>query len=533
MKDYDRDTFWNIDSLVPKTKKKNIRPIEKKRLVDYYVDEETDTNRADLSIGRIEGSNVIKRPTLDYAPRHDLIKRVVVEHIPDKVDFHSNFARAAHLYFDTVGGECEYVPFYSYMPRYPQLNDKQKKYYFYFREKVREGEYIKCDKSYLDLLAYEIINLPDIMSPNEGIEQLAGLWGAYRDRFAQIDESFATWVMDYSLLNQVECPIDKLSAFIYKILPKLPFKEFFLSDMRLDNDESVDALLYCLSDYAWQTGRYASEENKEIYRKHLIGAMRRVFSYLNEKKMLFGGCEVKRLERRAFVGATVSSVVKCNINIEYTPFNIGEDIRRIITQSVKYCENKLRMLMGVKSRLAIKGLDEVYKGIIDEYFRLLVERAKVLKERASRPEYEELYEAENNVISLDDAENIEKDSWITTARLVELEEDEELSTVEIPPLTAQTPLESVNVDEIQPTADAVLNGDTDIYVDFIKASLDSDYPRMKRIIDSSGKLIDTIVEEINDMFVSMIGDVIFDTNDDGYSIIEDYKEEIEDWLRKM
>lgn len=534
MKDYDRDTFWNIDSLVPKTKKHSVRPLEKKRLVDYFVDEDGDANNPNLSIDKIDNARVLKRETLDYSPRHSLIKRVIVEHIPDKVDFHANFTRAAHLYFDTAGDVCDYVPFYSYMPRYPQLNEKQKRYYFYFRDRVRVGEYPKCDKSYLDLLAYEIINLPDLMSADEGISQLIGLWCAYRDRFPMMDESFATWIADYCFIHQIDCPMDKLSGFIYKILSKLPFKEFFLSDIQLENDEGIDAILYCLSDYSWKSGRYANEENKEIYKKHLIGAMRRIIIHLNNKNALFDGDEVVTLERRAFQGATVSSIVKCKINVEYTPFVVKDEIRKIITNSVKYCENKLRMLMGVKSRLAIKGLDDEYKEIIDEYFRLLIERANQLKARAARPEYEELYEAENTVISFDDAESIERDSWITTARLVENVDEAFIEETDTSPDEIEKPeCEVVDLPCQKEEIITTTNDSDDILSNFVRAALKGDYQLMKNIALGSGELIDTIVERVNELFLSIIGDVIFENSDDGYSIIEDYKEDIENWLLTM
>ena len=45
--------------------------------------------------------------------------------------------------------------------------------------------------------------------------------------------------------------------------------------------------------------------------------------------------------------------------------------------------------------------------------------------------------------------------------------------------------------------------------------------------------VDTLVEIINEAFSDGFGDVIIEPTDDGYAIIDDYKEDITEWLNRI
>ena len=44
---------------------------------------------------------------------------------------------------------------------------------------------------------------------------------------------------------------------------------------------------------------------------------------------------------------------------------------------------------------------------------------------------------------------------------------------------------------------------------------------------------ESVVERINEAFADGFGDVIIEPTDSGYGIIEDYKEEIIEWLKRF
>ena len=46
-------------------------------------------------------------------------------------------------------------------------------------------------------------------------------------------------------------------------------------------------------------------------------------------------------------------------------------------------------------------------------------------------------------------------------------------------------------------------------------------------------LEESIVEKINEAFSDGFGDIIIEPSDSGFAIIEDYREEILEWLKKF
>ena len=526
MKEYNRDEFWKIDKLVPK-KNSGLKTFSTKaKTVEYSVPSEPRTESDRFKLTLTDGV-AVSRDDLCYKPKTGLIKSVTVRHTPDKFDFHIGFLRAAHLYFNFKGAKCEFAPYYSYMPQYTQLNEAQKNYYFYWRTMVRSGEYIKTDYSYLYLYVYEIINLPDLILPKDGIKILARLWRAYRKQLPNIDSNFALWIEDYCLVYNVECPMDELSDFLF-MNPNIPFKEFYLSDTETLGAAGVSSMISYLSDYDWRSGKYAGGDNKEAYAKHMLGSMSIFISeMLVDGKILSTIGNVATLDRQAFKGALLSSGTKCRIICTYRPISEDSELRMTVTSLVKYTENKLRALLSVKSRLAVKPVPTEYTAMIDGYFSELFAKVNRERARATRPEYERFYESDSVGISSSDADEIERASWTTTARLVEdIEEYSEPVVYEAQPVPEKGKDEAAEA-----RAESTFGLSSDM-IEFVRAALRSDFERQARIADKLGELADSIADSINEAFSDGFGDVILECLGDGYTIIDDYKEDIEEWLLK-
>lgn len=534
MKEYDRDSFWKIDKLVPKKKTPMSTFSTGGKVVDYTVggeDAPADPERGRLTTLGAVGAE--KKEDKVYEPSRGLIKRVTVKYTPDKFDFHAHFVKAARLYYDFEAPECEFATYYSYMPQYSHMNEAQKSYYFYWRGALRRGEFIKTDYSYLYLYVYEIINLPDLIPPKQGIDMLITLWERYRGQLPNIDTNMSLWVQDYCLVHGLECPMDKLSGFIFSILGAAQFKEFYLFDAENLEEEAIAPVLAYLSDYDWRTGRYAGGDNREAYARHMTGAMRLLISHLHScGRLLSGTEELQKMHRGAFKYALTTSAIKCNITAEYIPIASEAALRATVTAAVKYTENKLRALMGAKSRLAVKGLEDEYKRIIDTYFAELFDKVNRERARAARPEYERLYEVEDRGLSAADADEIERASWSTTARLVE----------DIDEYAEATEATTVLPDNLKmPSAPEKGNEERDIetygldgsHIEFVRAALVGDYKEMRDIANRLGELCDTLADTVNGAFADGFGDVILEVSDGGYTVIEDYKEDIEEWIQSL
>lgn len=519
----DKDDFWNIEKLVPK-KKTSASPFStKEKTVEYTVSGNEEKKSEENKLTLIPQAE--KAETRTYAYNYGFIKNVTISSFNDRFDFYGSFRKAALVYYDFKTAKCDFEPFFSYMPQYSQLNSKQKSFYFYWRDCVRRENYIRTDYSYLYLYVYEILNLPDKIPPERGLELLIAMWRAYRAQLPNIDAYMSLVVQDYCLIYNLICPIEKISDFIFDIVSSSEFKEFYLADSRYMGASGVDVMLAYLSDYDWRRGKYAGGDTKEVYSKHLLSAMGALINRLWDSGEIFNSENgTAHIKRKAFRNSLCTHSVKCQLDIEYIPASASGAIRGSVTAALRYTENRLRALIGTKSRLAVKGLPDAYKAVIDEYFDGLFAKVNKTRIAESQPEYEKLYDAEDSELSLDGADEIERSSWSTTARLVSEEEE----------VTLQ-PEPEVSIER----AEAIAQSDSDTYgltageMRFIGAILSGDSRKMLSLAKELRDDPTAIAERINEAFADGFGDVIIEGESPDYNIIEDYKEDIKEWLLKV
>lgn len=535
---YDKlDDFWDISKLTPKKKNQLSTFSQNEKTTEFYIDGQAPTTSDERKLTFPKMTEQKSGGDVTYEPKtRGFIKSVTILHSRDRYDFYDSFRKAALIYFDFKTAKCEFAPFYSYMPQYSQLNSAQKNYYFYWRSEVRRGRFIKTDYSYIYLFVYEILNLPDKISPEDGLMLLCKLWREYRAELPRIDDYMAVWVQDYCLVYNLECPVELLRDFIFDVISAVSFKEFYLSGVDGRDPDGVVAMTAYLSDYDWHKGKYATSEHGEEYKRHMEGALGTLIAYLwNNGEMLRSDTAPMKVRRDAFPKSLCTHSVKCKLEIEYYPLCTSDGMRRKFTAAVKYSENKLRAALGVKSRLAIKDLPDDYAAIIDSYFEDIIAAARRERLKAQAPEYEKLYDALEDELSHDSADEIERISWGTTARLVEEELSGDESGAE--ELSDSAPITEVaeEVSSEAPTEsdEGERYGLSDGEIAFISAALSGDGEKMRAAVALAGESADYIAERVNEAFSESFGDIIIELVDDEYKIIEDYEEEISEWLSKI
>lgn len=510
----ERDSFWDLAKLVPK-KKENIQPFTtKSQATDYVIPGGEEKKSSDTKLSFEKYKTSLSCEERSFVPEHyPLIKRVTVRKFNDKYDFYDSFRKAAEVYFDCKAEKCDFASFYSYMPQYSQLTREQKNYYFYWRDLVRRGKFIKSDYSYIYLLVYEVLNLPERIPPEEGIVLLCKLWKEYRKELRRIDPYFSVWVQDYCLVYNLKCPMEIISEFIFDVISVSNFKEFYLSDAEQTLIYGIDSLVAYLSDYDWRRGKYVEGEHSELYKKHMTAALGKVISTVFRGGLPKGDA-VASVSRDAFPHSLCTHAVKCKLTIEYYPMSRDVALRDLFTGCVRYTENKLRGLIGVKSRLAVKTLDEKYKGVIDGYFSELFASVEKKRNVVEAPEYEKLYDAPRESFSSVGADEIEKVSWNTTLRLVPEEDFLEIS-------------------DNKAGQNAVASIDNQENEEISKYGLDESDIEKIRLSLESGFADDSAAERINEAFSDGFGDIILEFDGNAYFIIDDYREEICEWLKQM
>lgn len=123
---------------------------------------------------------------------------------------------------------AKYADFNSFVPQYCMMTENQRRYYIWWRTCIRNGRYIYASKSYILLLLYEIINLPDLLPPNEGVRIICRLICGYHDKLCGIRNSVAVWLRDYCLIHEVEIPPEYMERIAEYAGKYTSFSEFFV-----------------------------------------------------------------------------------------------------------------------------------------------------------------------------------------------------------------------------------------------------------------------------------------------------------------
>ena len=518
------DVFWELSDITPQ-KKQDTRTVR-------HTDDETaliiahndcpkarteSIPRSDLRSSELLGS---------YFPENSLLTEVNIFSWHSKYTFYERFCLDAHKYFNAENGECEYVKYFSYMPSFIQMSSRQKKWYFYWRSRVRAGEYLPTDSSYVLLFVYEIINLPDLICAQEGIELLCAVWKNYRTGYTKLDKYMSEWVCDYCLINDIRLPYEKICGFIYDAVDLCALKQFYMPV--ICGQDAYSSLLFARANsYKWWKSKYITDENREVFEKHIREGFAYAIKTLALSDGRFDGSQNGRLEhkktvRDSFSGALCAYSVKRRIDVSYVDLgNIG-GLGFVVTDLVRYCENRVRAHLGIRPKLTVQNLTEQQKTAVNEYFDARLPAKIYEKKRKIIDEYEFLKEEIHEFsVDLEKAKAIETESWQTTDRLTEDLYDEFEITEE-----------SIETAQDTQRKDISIESETlDIARDALECIANGDYNALSKLADESYMMTETLVECVNELCFELIGDVGVEEKDGRYVLVSDYEQEIKQWLK--
>jgi len=243
------------------------------------------------------------------------------------------------------------------------------------------------------------------------------------------------------------------------------------------------------------------------------------------------------------------------------------DTRRFVTGVVKYAENKLRARLKIRSKLNANEIGVEDKLLVDRYFG----PEEVSASRgvsAEEPEYLKQYEAETTGFDFSAAHRIEADSWRNTSRLTGealeipvMEEDGLPDTEEMwvegslgtdalwpdrltVPETASSETAAEPTDlrergmagsredcsaEDSPTeAAAVPEQAHSVEKEAVAALLAGQYTAFCR---ERGLFPGRMAEQINEIFLELVGDILVEADGSRFQLIEDYREDAAAWSK--
>ena len=528
------DDFWNIDSLVPKRRAPSSFDEKHTQATEIEIPLPNNTREKESKSEKIPENSVIKRyihphseesekkkaPDIEYSPENSLIHTVRLYSWSSAYPYYEQFRKAAVFYYNKTVPAAVHEPYFSYMPQYSQLNDKQLRFYLWFRSEVRSGRYPSVDYSYILLLIYETINLSDKIPAERSVALLSSLWLNYRDEYPRLDAQLSEWIFDMCMIERVSPPRDILSEIGTSLPPTAGLREFY-ADAIGDSDAFAALLIRHCSNYNYKKSKFAVAENLLIYKKHMRGVLSYIISRSNDPTHPFELAGLKlqdsHSQRDSYTGALCSPRVKKRIEIEFCSFSHSHELRFIVTDILKYAENRIRAHIGVKSRLSVNALPDEIKKLADEYFSVNLPVQTIHPSVQNEiPEYEKLYEPVSRGLSFESASQIEALSWETTGKLVDAfaEENEEHSFIPEPTETVEAP-----------ACDDFFASLGDIEISFIKSALSEDFAEQGRLATAAGSLADVIADKINTLAADMRGDILLEDTGAGYAVLEDYIEE--------
>ena len=521
----EKDDFWDIQSLVPRTEKpryiKRTTPdVSAVEIVSSAPEVKSTGSR--LTFPAVAKSNTPTHTPIDsYTPTSPLINNVKIYNWNNNYNYYEDFKKDAIRLLEASAPPCPHKQFFSYVPQYVQLDREQLSWYLYFRDCVRHGSFPDTDHSYITLLIYEIINLGDLIDVKEGQKLLCEIHKNYRHSFSRLDRYLGEWICDYSLIHHLPPPLNFLTE---ELAESSSLKEFYVYFEGSDASDSYARLLikFC-SAYDYTKSKFAVGENLKIYEKHILSALSRTIALCSGENGLLSeaGLESNMITRDAYIGALCASEVKRRLEIEFCSFSRSHELRFLIADIIKYSENKIRAYLGIKSKLSVFGLPKNIKDILDAYFSENLQSIKRKQPETDRTfeEYEKLYDAPKTELSFENAEKIEEYSWNTTGLLIDAFDSED----NFEEITDESEAKISTVISENSPIEEMKNKLGERY-DFITFALNEDFKSQRSLASRLSLMTDALADGINDLAADLLGDIILEETENGYTIIEDYRE---------
>ena len=515
------DQFWDLKELIPAkqvAKPHNISASVSTTEIEIFPLEKTqESNQTSLNIEHITKPQ--NEVWVSYEKLTPFIKQVTVKNWKNEYNYYDLFCRQAAVYSKMEPKECVHEHFFSYMPQYSQMSQKQLNWYIWWKSLVKKGIYQDTDNTYIMLYVFELINMSDEGSASHTLDILINLWSNYHSVYPQLNKTLGEWICDFALIYRIPIrfPDERITP---EMISSVSIPEIFYTFDMTDSTLFTKFLLSYCNSYNYRKSKFYNEETARLYEKHIINAVESVIKENNLGNKIFNEA-IKRTTRIAFMGALCTYKIKKHIEVSYASLALEGELKAYVSDLIKCAENQLRGVIGIRSRLSVRNIDETTQKSLEKYFSLAF---KCEIEKSIRPEYEKLYDSADNSFSLEKANEIERISWNITEKLVET--FGETDPYEEPPLIP------MNTHDVNEEEDAILSTDDETIVFLERISKykelfgyikDEDFNSQTTYARAQKLILEAVVDEINELAIELLGDILLEESENGYKLIDEYK----------
>ncbi|OMD94917.1 hypothetical protein BSK54_27110 [Paenibacillus odorifer] len=420
-----------------------------------------------------------------------------------------------------------FVPFKSYWPTYGHMTGTQSRWYFYWRNEVRQGRYLKTDLSYIFLHVYELINGVGWTDPNDGYRQLNLIWEAYRESYKRLDQYLGGWIADFSFVHHLDVPLSIIVARSRGLAGDLAELEL-MRGLTTAPEQLTFAVLTAMSDYDISKSKFYIGEGNEALEQYIPQVVALINAYVTRKhgsnlvEMFPPGPAVMR-ERYLFRSAVYDiSLYGYSVLIPVVRISKSPPLRSLITRLFRLTENKLRELMGYRGRLKGINVDADMDDLITRFLK-----REYLKETQEGkgptvvidPEKLERLQSDSEIVrTMLTVENMDEQDYEASeleATIGEIDpiqdSKEELLPVEV--------IEEAQAVSIGSEAEQFANALSPLQREALLALLDEDGSQaLLKLAAANGTMSELLIDEINEIAMDILGDLIIE----GEDIVEEY-----------
>lgn len=280
------------------------------------------------------------------------------------------FVKSARELVNKVEQTAVFMPFMTYWPTYESMTDAQARWYFYWRNEVRQQRYPHTDSSYIYLYTYELLNLIGCDTPEQGYYLIMGVWRAYRSAFPKLNGYLGNWMTDFVLLHQLDVPIQEVlslcgNTLSGELLDMELYRRFCAEPVELD----VPMLAHT-ADYDITRSKFYQSMHSLSVDVMLPKVIALVDAYLKKQQgqriveLYYPGQYVR--VRYAFRSAIYAGGAR-EIKVPVVPLSTHAPLRDFLAQVTRFAENKLREIAGFAGRLRGIELDAPLQKLIALY----------------------------------------------------------------------------------------------------------------------------------------------------------------------
>ncbi|UZW13447.1 TerB N-terminal domain-containing protein [Clostridium pasteurianum] len=465
------------------------------------------------------------------------------------------FVKDSLKYKNKRGIKCGFKPLFEYWTTFESLDNEQKRWYFFWRERVLNGEYPNTDLSYIILFTYELLNYSFNEDAAFNVSMLSRLYDNYKETQPKLKNYLPRWISDFL----IELGEEELS------------KEWYVSDKKYDylykNMQHSKNRLEKISYQIWkpyiqnyretkffQSYKYKIYNTfkasiallKDLYYKESIDLFEEWFQEeeIIEKRYLFSSAIIGRDVMEFETKVLHHTVTKKMYDQITALFRISENVTREINgenRKIKVEDNILpndfeKLLMNKIQTHNTKGSN------IKDRFKLVKEADTVSKNISIPKPEKEKKSIPDFVFDIDKINKLNKESEnlqnIFREKGYEEESNDEFITestreeVKIKDNNIQSKVDThsnfeklLSIEENE-DEEEFINSLNDSEIRFLASfeNLKKNVTEANNYFREQGMMAGTFINNINEKANNYLEDTIIELNNDNYEIYEDFED---------